>query len=198
MNIMPLLLLQKTKTKNYEDFFQQGVFMFLFTDAEINNTISVSDVDADGKNEILATSRDLGLIYLWKTLGSSSSIEWGRSLFNSENTSEYIGGYRDQLVVTHDFLWQGGEFTNDIIIRSGIFTIPENVTLAMRRPYRIYVMDGAELRVIGGRIENADILVKEGASISITNDSEVYLRSSGGKIATEIGANVNILSGLIE
>lgn len=68
----------------------------------------------------------------------------------------------------------------------------------MRRPYRIYVMDGAELRVIGGRIENADILVKEGASISITNDSEVYLRSSGGKIATEIGANVNILSGLIE
>lgn len=34
--------------------------------------------------------------------------------------------------------------------------------------------------------------------ISITNDSEVYLRSSGGKIATEIGANVNILSGLIE
>ena len=170
----------------------------IITDAEINNTISVSDVDADGKNEILATSRDLGLIYLWKTLGSSSSIEWGRSLFNSENTSEYIGGYRDQLVVTHDFLWQGGEFTNDIIIRSGIFTIPENVTLAMRRPYRIYVMDGAELRVIGGRIENADILVKEGASISITIDSEVYLRSSGGKIATEIGANVNILSGLIE
>ena len=32
----------------------------------------------------------------------------------------------------------------------------------------------------------------------IKNDSEVYLRSSGGKIATEIGANVNILSGLIE
>ena len=169
----------------------------IITDAEINNTISVSDVDADGKNEILATTRDLGLIYLWKTLGSSSSIEWGRSLFNTENTSEYIGGYRDQLVITDDFLWPGGEFTNDIIIRSGIFTIPENVTLSMRSPYRIYVMEGAELRVIGGRIENADILVKKGASISITNGSEVYFRSSGGKITTEVGSNVNIFSGII-
>ena len=37
----------------------------------------------------------------------------------------------------------------------------ENVTLSMRSPYRIYVMEGAELRVIGGRIENADILVKK-------------------------------------
>ena len=58
-------------------------------------------------------------------------------------------------------------------------------------------MEGAELRVIGGRIENADILVKKGASISITNGSEVYLRSSGGKITTEVGSNVNIFSGII-
>ena len=58
-------------------------------------------------------------------------------------------------------------------------------------------MEGAELKIIGGRIENADILVKKGASISITNGSEVYLRSSGGKITTEVGSNVNIFSGLI-
>lgn len=126
---------------------------------DIASSPIVCDLDNDGFNEIVAADDD-GNIYQWKTLGNSSAIEWGRMLFDTENTSEYISNYSDQWVITSDTTYNGGIFTNDIIVRSGIFTIPTNVTLTMRKPYRIYVMDGATLNIEGGQIVNADIVIK--------------------------------------
>lgn len=164
---------------------------------KISNMVSVSDIDRDGKNEI-AVLGDGGHIYVWDTYGSPSSIEWGRSLYSTENTTEYISGYNDPWVITENITWEGGGFTNDIIVRSGIFTIPQGKTLTMRKPYRIYVMDEATLNVKSGTIENADIVVKNGGVLNISDNAKIYLRSTGGNIKSEIGATVNISSSSIE
>lgn len=169
----------------------------LETTSDIHNGITVSDIDNDGFNEIVAADDD-GNIYQWKTLGNSSAIEWGRMLFDTENTSEYINNYSDQWVITSDTTYNGGLFTNDIIVRSGIFTIPTNVTLTMRKPYRIYVMDGATLHINGGRIVNADIVIKNGGSIIISNDALIEIREQGGNLNLENGAILNYIKGTIQ
>ena len=92
----------------------------------------------------------------------------------------------------------GGLFTNDIIVRSGIFTIPTNVTLTMRKPYRIYVMDGATLHINGGQIVNADIVIKNGGSIKISNDALIEIREQGGNLNLENGAILNYIKGTIQ
>ena len=68
----------------------------------------------------------------------------------------------------------------------------------MRKPYRIYVMDEATLNVKSGTIENADIVVKNGGVLNISDNAKIYLRSTGGNIKSEIGATVNIYSSSIE
>ena len=68
----------------------------------------------------------------------------------------------------------------------------------MRKPYRIYVMDEAKKKEKSGTIENADIVVKNGGVLNISDNAKIYLRSTGGNIKSEIGATVNIYSSSIE
>lgn len=168
----------------------------LKTQVDIRDGITVADIDDDGLNEII-TGDDTGHIYAWETQGKSSAIEWGRTQFDTENTSEYIRGYKDPWVITSSATWGGGTFPNDIIIRSGTFTIPSGVTLEMRKPYRIYVMDGGTLNVNGGTITNADIVIKEGGTLNITQNSTINLRSTGGNLQVDKGGAMNMPQGAI-
>ena len=52
--------------------------------------------------------------------------------------------------------------------------------------------------VKSGTIENADIVVKNGGVLNISDNAKIYLRSTGGNIKSEIGATVNIYSSSIE
>lgn len=163
----------------------------------IHNGLCVSDTDNDGLNEIIVGD-NVGFIYAWKTQGKSSAIEWGRAQFDTENTSEYVSGYKDQWVITNNTTWSGGTYPNDIIVRSGTFTIPEGITLNMRKPYRIYVMDGGTLNVNGGTITNADIVIKDGGTLNLTQNSTINLRSTGGTLQVDKGATMNMALGTIE
>ncbi len=80
---------------------------------------------------------------------------------------------------------------------NGYFTIPTNVTLTMRKPYRIYVMDGATLNIEGGQIVNADIVIKNGGSINISNEALIEIREQGGNLNLENGAILNYIKGTI-
>lgn len=162
----------------------------------IRNGICVSDIDGDMKNEIVAAD-NVGKIFVWKTNGHPAGIEWGRFRKNTENTSEYVSGYKDPWVITSNTTWAGGTFTNDIIVRSGTFTIPQGVTLDMRKPYRIYVMNGGTLNLTGGSITNADILVKSGGTLNVSGNSQIILRSTGGNLNVDKGAVMNIPLGII-
>lgn len=168
----------------------------LKTSSMVRKGVTVSDIDNDSLNEII-TGDNAGKLYVWKTLGKSTAIEWGRAQFDTENTSEYISGYKDPWVITSNTTWAGGTFTNDIIVRSGTFTIPQGVTLDMRKPYRIYVMNGGTLNLTGGSITNADILVKSGGTLNVSGNSQIILRSTGGNLNVDKGAVMNIPLGII-
>lgn len=168
----------------------------LTTSVEVRKGVTVSDIDNDGLNEIVAGD-NAGKLYTWKTLGKSTAIEWGRAHFDVENTSEYISGYKDPWVITSNTTWEGGTFTNDIIIRSGTFMIPQGVTLDMRKPYRIYVMNGGTLNVVGGRITNADIVVKSGGTLNVAGDAQITLRTNGGNLQVDKGAVMNMPLGTV-
>lgn len=168
----------------------------LSTADKMDNGVCVSDVDGDGKNEIIAADKS-GNIYAWKTNGKSTAIEWGRSRFNTGFTGEYIPHYEDPKVLTSSTEWGGGAFTNDIIVRSGTFKIPSGKTLQMRDGYRIYVLEGGTLEVDGGTIQNADVLVKSGGTLNIKNNGGIHLNRYG-KLNAEKGAIVNALYGEVQ
>ena len=164
--------------------------------AHISNGVCVSDMDSDGKNEIIAVDND-GSICAWKTDGKSTAIEWGRSRFDTGFTGEYVPHYEDPKVLTASTEWGGGAFTNDIIVRSGTFKIPSGKTLQMRDGYRIYVLEGGTLEVDGGTIQNADVLVKSGGTLNIKNNGGIHLNRYG-KLNAEKGAIVNALYGEVQ
>lgn len=168
----------------------------LSTADKMDNGVCVSDVDGDGKNEIIAADKS-GNIYAWKTNGKSTAIEWGRSRFDTGFTGEYIPHYEDPKVLTSSAEWGGGAFTNDIIVRSGTFKIPSGKTLQMRDGYRIYVLEGGTLEVDGGTIQNADVLVKSGGTLNIKNNGGIHLNRYG-KLNAEKGATVNALYGEVQ
>lgn len=168
----------------------------LSTAGKMDNGICISDMDGDGKNEIIAADKS-GNIYAWKTEGKPTAIEWGRSRFDTGFTGEYIPHYEDPKVLTASAEWEGGAFNNDIIVRSGTFKIPSGKTLQMREGYRIYVLDGGTLEVDGGTIQNADILVKSGGTLNVKNNGSIYLYRHG-KVNAEKGATVNALHGEVQ
>ena len=161
--------------------------------ANISNGVCVSDMDGDGKNEIVSAD-DSGNICAWKTDGKSTAIEWGRARFDTGFTGEYIPHYEDPKVVTTSTEWGGGQFNNDLIIRGGTFKIPAGKTLLMRNGCRIYVLEGGTLDVDGGTVENADILLKPGSVLNVKNNGNVLLNKYG-KLNAEQGATVNALYG---
>ncbi len=162
---------------------------------KINNGIAISDIDNDGKNEIIAGDMG-GYIHAWKTDGISTAIEWGRSRFDTGFTGEYVSGYQDPLVITESTDWQGGPFVNDIIVRSGTLRIPSGKTLQMPDACRLYVLDGGTLEVDGGVIANADILVKDGGTLKLVNNGTIHLNRFG-EVDAELGAQVEMQNGEI-
>lgn len=163
-------------------------------DYNFSNNISVSDIDNDGKNEIIAADNS-GFITVWKTEGSM--IEWGRTRFDTDFTGEYVSGYRDAMVVKSDMVWNEDYFPNDIIVRSGTLQIPSGKNLNMRPSCRLIIMDGGSVVIDGGSVTNAGIYVKSGGSLTIRNNGNVKL----GKYAsfdTEKGALIDIDYGNIE
>lgn len=167
----------------------------IITKKERLTGLSISDIDNDGKNEIIAGDMG-GYIHAWKTDGISTAIEWGRSRFDTGFTGEYVSGYQDPLVITESTDWQGGPFVNDIIVRSGTLRIPSGKTLQMPDACRLYVLDGGTLEVDGGVIANADILVKDGGTLKLVNNGTIHL-SRFGEVDTELGAQVEMQSGEI-
>ena len=167
----------------------------IITKKERLTGLSISDIDNDGKNEIIAGDMG-GYIHAWKTDGISTAIEWGRSRFDTGFTGEYVSGYQDPLVITESTDWQGGPFVNDIIVRSGTLRIPSGKTLQMPDACRLYVLDGGTLEVDGGVIANADILVKDGGTLKLVNNGTIHLNRFG-EVDTELGAQVEMLSGEI-
>lgn len=162
--------------------------------ATFGNNILISDIDDDGKNEIVAAD-EYGFITVWKTEGNK--IEWGRARYDAEFTGEYVPGYKEPMVIKSDIEWQGGSYPNDVIVRSGSLRVVSGKTLDMKTSYRLIVMDGATLEVDGGTITNANIFVKSGGHLAVKNNGQIKL-SRYASLGSEQGAIIYVEYGCVE
>ena len=163
-------------------------------DYEFSNNILVSDIDDDGKNEIVAADRS-GFMTVWKTEGNL--IEWGRARFDAGFTGEYIPGYKEPLVIKSDMEWPGGVYPNDVIVRSGTMKVVSGKDLEMRRSYNLIVMNGGTLEIDGGAVTNASIFIKSGGRLVIKNNGVIKL-SKYASLGSEKGAIMDVVNGSIE
>ncbi len=160
--------------------------------AEMGQGVCVSDIDSDGKNELIVS--DLGgYINVWKTNGHG--IEWGSSRFDTERTGEYVKGASEPMALTSSRSLAGETINSDIIVRSGTLTI-SGAGLTMADGRKLIVMDGGELAVNGCSMTNANILIKAGGKLTINNGGKIELGKFGSFMA-ENGASVNIPNGEI-
>lgn len=163
----------------------------LLMNGEVLRSPCVADIDNDNRNEIIALD-DWGYIYVWKSNGTA--IEWGRSRFDNSFTGEYIKDYKDPMVITSNTVWGGGTLSNNLYLRSGIFTITENSELSLLNGNRIIVFNGATLTVDGGTINNANILIRDGGKLILDKCGNINI-SKYGSLEVENGAIVNVISG---
>ena len=157
---------------------------------EIRHSICISDIDADGKNEIIAT--DLyGYLNVWKTDGHD--IEWGCPRFDNARTGEYVKGGSDPIVLTANASEADVAGNNDVVVRGGELSIAAD-GLDMTDGQKLIIMDGGTLKVDSGRISNANVLVKRGGHLAIENGGEIEV-GKFGNLATEGGASVEVVDG---
>lgn len=157
---------------------------------EIRHSICISDIDADGKNEIIAT--DLyGYLNVWKTDGHG--IEWGCPRFDNARTGEYVKGGSDPIVLAANASEADVAGNNDVVVRGGELSIAAD-GLDMTDGQKLIIMDGGTLKVDSGRISNANVLVKRGGHLAIENGGEIEV-GKFGNLATEGGASVEVVDG---
>lgn len=185
-----------SKNKIYAiDYLGQDIKGFPLTTSEIiKKNICVSDIDNDNKNEIIALDHS-GYIYVWKTLGFI--VEWGRARYDTGLTGEYIPNYKDPMIVTSDINWTDSIYNNDIYVRNGKFKINSGIGLGMKPDKKIIVMSGGTLEIDGGRVTNANILIKQGGSLIVKNNGKIIL-SKYGKLDSEKGAIMNLSYGDVQ
>lgn len=148
----------------------------LLIDRWIRNSVCVTDLDNDGKNELIAIADNA--VYAWKTEGKADCIEWGTERGNSENTGEYGKSCRSTLILTNT-VWDGETPCGNIMIQSGNFTIPSGTSMNLNGTSKIIVRASGTLTVDGATINNASIWAQSGSNIIIKNNGTINLRPSG-------------------
>lgn len=148
----------------------------LSIDHTLRNSVCITDLDNDGKNELIAIADNA--VYAWKTEGKADCIEWGTERGNSENTGEYGKSCRSTLILTNT-VWDGETPCGNIMIQSGNFTIPSGTSMNLNGTSKIIVRASGTLTVDGATINNASIWAQSGSNIIIKNNGTINLRPSG-------------------
>lgn len=157
--------------------------------------INISDIDNDGKNELIATNSNR--IEMWQTDGLPSRIEWGSARHNQYNTGEYQTICEPTIINTNT-IWNSNQgVCGDVIVKSGTLTIGNSSNISMDSSSMIIVMSGAALVVDSGHILNANIKAMSGSSITLTNNGSITL-GSNAEFYTETGTNLDIQYGSID
>ena len=157
--------------------------------------LNISDVDNDGKNELLATS--LNRIEMWQTNGLPSKIEWGSERHDQYNTGEYQT-ICDPTIINSDTTWNSSQsLCGDLILKSGTLTINNSSNISMSSSSIIIVMSGASLVIDAANVLNANIRAMAGSTVVIKNNGKIIL-GSNAEFYTETGTNLEILYGSID
>jgi hypothetical protein len=157
--------------------------------------LNISDVDNDGKNELLATSQNR--IEMWQTNGLPSKIEWGSERHDQYNTGEYKT-ICEPTIVNSNTTWNSSQSVcGDLIVKSGTLTINNSSNVSFNSSSMIIVMSGASLIIDAANVLNANIRALSGSSVFIRNNGKLVLRSNA-EFYTETGTSLEIPYGSVE
>lgn len=155
----------------------------------------VADIDNDGKNELIAgNEKDL---YVWKTEGIPTAIEWGVYRGNPQNTGEYFPTVCKPMLINANETWDGESPCGNVVLQSGRLVVPGDKTMTLNNTSSIIVRSGATLEVDGGSILNARLVVQKGGTVVVKNNGLIKLRSGAG-FEMENGAVLDLPCGAID
>ena len=167
----------------------------IMSDEEFQDTPCVADIDNDGRNEIIAGSeKDL---YVWKTEGIPTAIEWGVKRGNPQNTGEYFPTVCKLMLVNANETWDGESPCGNVVLQSGRLVIPNGKTMTLNNTSSVIVRSGTTLEVDGGNILNARVVVQKGGTIVVKNNGVIKLRDNAC-LEIEEGAAMDLPYGAID
>ena len=170
-------------------------FPIVSADENFLDTPCVADIDNDGRNEIIAGSeKDL---YVWKTEGIPTAIEWGVKRGNPQNTGEYFPTVCKPMLVNANETWDGESPCGNVVLQSGRLVIPNGQTMTLNNTSSVIVRSGTTLEVDGGNILNARVVVQKGGTIVVKNNGVIKLRDNAC-LEIEEGAAMDLPYGAID
>ena len=170
-------------------------FPIVSADENFLDTPCVADIDNDGRNEIIAGSeKDL---YVWKTEGIPTAIEWGVKRGNPQNTGEYFPTICKPMLINADETWDGESPCGNVVLQSGRLVIPSGKTMTMNNTSSVIVRSGTTLEVDGGNILNARVVVQKGGTVVVKNNGVIKLRNNAC-LEIEEGAAMDLPYGAID
>ena len=170
-------------------------FPIVSADEKFLDTPCVADIDNDGRNEIIAGSeKDL---YVWKTEGVPTAIEWGVKRGNPQNTGEYFPTVCKPMLINANETWDGESPCGNVVLQSGRLVVPSGKTMTLNNTSSVIVRSGATLEVDGGNILNARVVVQKGGTIVVKNNGVIKLRDNAC-LEIEEGAAMDLPYGAID
>lgn len=167
----------------------------IVSDETFQDTPCIADIDNDGKNELVAgNKKDL---YVWKTEGIPTAIEWGVMRGNPQNTGEYSPTVCKPMLINANETWNGESPCGNVVLQSGRLVIPNGKTMALNNTSSVIVRSGTTLEVDGGNILNARVVVQKGGTIVVKNNGVVKLRNNAC-LEIEEGAAMDLPYGAID
>ncbi|MEI7503320.1 MAG: VCBS repeat-containing protein, partial [Paludibacter sp.] len=155
----------------------------------------VSDINNDGKNELIAGVDNW--IYIWKTNGIAGNVEWGCDWQNEYNTGEYTRNCNSVSLESSETWSSNHDFCGDLNVKSGTLTINNGSNLKMGNTSTITINSGASLIIDSGSILNANVRALAGSNVTIKNNGSIKLRTNA-EFYTEKGTIVDMQYGSID
>ena len=167
----------------------------IISNSEFQDSPCVADIDSDGKNELIAGSQDD--LYVWKTDGIPTAIEWGGKCGNPQNTNEYFPTVCQPTLINSNEVWDGESPCGNVLLQSGRLVVPVGKTMTLNNTSAVIVRSGAVLEVDGGSIQNARLVVQKGGTVILKNNGLIKLRNKGN-FEMEQGAMLDLPYGEIK
>jgi len=143
----------------------------LYMDNGMEGSLCVSDVDNNGKNEVISASGNK--IYMWETNGDSELIGWGSERYNHYNTGEHPNALTPPDYGISNMFVQNKTFSDQkhIIAQNDISAGSDVTTSIPEGP--VTVNNGSNVTIRPGQnltIKN-DFEVKIGAEFTVATDN---------------------------
>ena len=167
----------------------------IISDEKFLDTPCVADIDNDGKSELIAGNEHE--LYVWKTDGVPTAIEWGVKRGNPQNTNEYFPTVCQPTLINSNEVWDGESPCGNVVLQSGRLLIPAGKTMVLNKTSSVIVRSGAVLEVDGGSILNARLVVQKGGTVIVKNNGLIKLRA-GSDFDMEKGAILDFSFGAID